>query len=370
MVLSKVNLQQKLRDLIYKFNIYGDFIVGVPFGNGHVNDTYLLNFDQGGVRLNYVLQRINGGVFKEPVHVMENIDRVTNHILSKIRRSHTETQKRTIRLLRTHDNKPYAFDDNGNCWRAYIFIERARAYDVLETPEQAYGIAYAFGEFQQQLIDLPGDRLHVTIPDFHNTPKRIEQLEEAIANDCANRVKNVSQEIDFILSRKEDAGLLMRLNKSGDIPERITHNDTKSNNILIDDLSGDGICVIDLDTVMPGLSLYDFGDMVRTCTSPAEEDETDLNKVFMRFDMYEALFGGFCKAAGAFMTAPERENLANAGKIITLEIGTRFLTDYLSGDTYFKIKRTHHNLERCRSQLKLVSSIEGQMNDMMKLLKN
>ena len=369
MARAGASLQQKLKKLIYKFNIYGDFIVGVPFGNGHVNDTYLLNFDQGGVRLNYVLQHINSDVFKEPVKVMENVDRVTQHILKKIHKAHSETQKRTIRLLRTSDNKPYVFDDNGNCWRAYIFIERARAYDVLESPEQAFGIARAFGEFQQQLIDLPGERLHDTIPDFHNTPKRIEQLEEAIAADKAGRVKNVQEEIDFILSRKEDASLLMRLNQSGDIPERITHNDTKCNNILIDDLSGEGICVIDLDTVMPGLSLYDFGDMVRACTSPAEEDETDLDKVFMRFDMYEALFSGFCESAGAFMTAAERENLANAGKIITLEIGTRFLTDYLNGDKYFKIKRSNHNLERCRTQLKLVSSIEEQMNDMMNLLR-
>ena len=370
MVSSKASLQQKLKKLIYKFNIYGDFIVGIPFGNGHVNDTFLLNFDQGGVRLNYVLQRINGDVFREPVKVMENVDRVTQHILTKIRKSHSETQKRTIRLLRTPDNKPYAFDDDGNCWRAYIYIERARAYDVLESPEQAFGIARAFGEFQQQLIDLPGERLHDTIPDFHNTPKRIEQLEEAIKADVADRVKNAQKEIDFVLSRAEAAAALVKLNQSGDIPERITHNDTKSNNILIDDLTGEGICVIDLDTVMPGLSLYDFGDMVRTCTSPAEEDETNLSKVFMRFDMYEALFTGFCESAGAFMTAAERENLANAGKIITLEIGTRFLTDYLSGDTYFKIKRANHNLERCRSQLKLVSSIEEQMKDMLYLLKD
>ena len=365
---SRANLQQKLKKLISKFRIYGDFMVGVPFGNGHVNDTYLLTFDQGGVRLNYVLQRINGNVFNDPVKVMENVDRVTKHIITKIHKTHSETRKRTIRLLRTHDDLPYAFDDNGNCWRAYIFIERARAYDILESPEQAFGIARAFGEFQQQLIDLPGERLHDTIPDFHNTPKRIEQLEHAVREDIAGRAKDVQREIDFILSRKDDAALLVRLNKSGDIPERITHNDTKSNNILIDDLSGEGICVIDLDTVMPGLSLYDFGDMVRTCTSPAEEDETDLRKVFMRFDMYEALFNGFCESAGAFMTAAERENLANAGKIITLEIGTRFLTDYLSGDKYFKIKRSNHNLERCRSQLKLVSSIEEQMNNMMNLL--
>ena len=351
-----------------QFTIYGDFLLGVPFGNGHVNDTYLVTFDQGGVRLNYVLQRINGEVFKEPEKVMENVDRVTRHVLHKIQQAHKEMKKRTLRLLRTPENKPYVLDEKGNCWRAYVFVERARAYDVLESPEQAYGIAKAFGEFQQQLTDLPG-RLHETIPDFHNTPKRIEQLEQAIARDPLGRAAKVQKEIDFILSRKEDAGILLKLNASGDIPERITHNDTKCNNVLIDDLSGEGVAVIDLDTVMPGLSLYDFGDMVRTCTSPAEEDEIDLNKVYMQFDMYEALFRGFCESADRFMTPAEKENLAAAGKIITLEIGTRFLADYLNGDTYFKIKRPDQNLDRCRSQLKLVCSIEAQMDKMQALLK-
>ena len=360
--------QQKLRKLMSQFTVYGDFLLGVPFGNGHVNDTYLVTFDQGGVRLNYTLQRINSDVFKEPLKVMENIDRVTKHVLQKIRQSHMEMKKRTVRLLRTPDNLPYVIDDNGKYWRAYVYVERARAFDVLESPEQAFGIAKAFGEFQQQLTDLPG-RLHETIPDFHNTPKRIEQLEQAIAKDPVGRAAKVQKEIDFILSRKEEAGTLIKLNASGDIPERITHNDTKCNNVLIDDLTGEGIAVIDLDTVMPGLSLYDFGDMVRTCTSPAEEDEVNLNKVYMQFNMYEALFRGFCSAADSFMTPAEKENMANAGKIITLEIGTRFLTDYISGDTYFKIHRPEQNLDRCRTQLKLVSSIEEQMNDMQNLLK-
>lgn len=361
--------QQDLRDLIGLFHVYGDFVVGIPFGNGNVNDTFLLTFDQGGIRLNYVLQRINESAFKEPIKVMENIDRVTRHILSKIRAAHAETYKRTIRLLSAQDGNPYVYGPYGGCWRAYVFVERARAYDVLETPEQAFCIAKAFGEFQEQLNDLPGERLHDTIPDFHNTPKRIAQLEDAISRDPAGRVREVQKEIDFVLSRKEDAGLLIRLNKEGAIPERITHNDTKCNNILIDDLSGEGICVIDLDTVMPGLSLYDFGDMVRSGTNPAEEDELDLSKVFMRFDMYEALYRGFTESAGAFMTTAEKESMASAGKIITLEIGTRFLTDYLNGDIYFKTRRPKQNLDRCRTQFHLVESIESQMDAMMDLLK-
>ncbi len=361
--------QEMLRDLIGRFRVYGDFIVGVPFGNGNVNDTFLLTFDQGGVRLNYMLQRINEAAFRDPVKVMENIDRVTQHILCKIHAAHAETRKRTIRLLRALDGKPYVMGPNGGYWRAYVFAERARAYDVLETPEQAFCIAKAFGEFQQHLIDLPGERLHETIPDFHNTPERIRQLETAVQQDSRGRAKEVQQEIDFILQRKEDAGILLRLNRQGEIPERITHNDTKCNNILIDDLSGDGICVIDLDTVMPGLSLYDFGDMVRSGTNPADESEKDLDKVAMRFDMYEALFRGFIESAGSFMTAAEKESMAVAGKIITLEIGTRFLTDYLNGDIYFKSKYAGQNLDRCRTQLRLVQSIESQMNRMQGLLK-
>ncbi|MBO5822712.1 MAG: aminoglycoside phosphotransferase family protein, partial [Lentisphaeria bacterium] len=206
------------------------------------------------------------------------------------------------------------------------------------------------------------------IPDFHNTPKRVAQLEAAIKADCCNRAKDVEREIEFVLSRKDEVDKLLKLHASGDIPERITHNDTKANNILIDDLSGEAICVIDLDTVMPGLSLYDFGDMVRSGTNPAEEDEVNLDKVGMRFDMYQGFYEGFVKAAGNVLTPAEIENLPFSGKLITLEIGTRFLTDYLAGDVYFKIRRPGQNLDRCRTQFKLVESMEAQMNRMKALL--
>lgn len=359
--------QAEIRRLAGMFDIYGDFLVASPFGNGNVNDTFQLTYDQGGIRLHYVLQRINSNVFKDPVAVMENVARVTDHILGKIRAAKALTRKRTIRLLHAHDGKPYAFDNRGNCWRAYIFIEHARAYEVLDSPEQAFRVAQGFGEFQKQLVDLKG-RLNETIPDFHNTPKRINALEAAIKADTCNRVKQVQKEIDFVLSRKSECGKLLDLNAQGAIPERITHNDTKANNILIDDLSGEAICVIDLDTVMPGLVLYDFGDMVRSGTNPAEEDEQDLNRVGMRFDMYEAFYDGFISSAGCFLTEAEKEMLPFSAKLITLEIGLRFLTDYLMGDTYFKTKRPNQNLDRCRTQFKLVESIEAQMNKMQALL--
>ncbi len=360
--------QSEIAEIINQFIVYGDFLVGVPFGFGHVNDTYQLTFDQGGIRLHYTLQRINKNVFTQPEKVMENVDRVTQHILSKIRLNHEETRRRTLRLLRTADNKPYVYDRNGDCWRAYVFVEHARAYEVLETPTQAYHVAEGFGRFQKQLIDLPGPRLHETIKDFHHTPKRIEALQAAIKADPLGRCAAIQKEIDFVLSRQEEAAELIKLHQAGDIPERITHNDTKANNILIDDLSGDAMCVLDLDTVMPGLSLYDFGDMVRSGTNPADEDEVDLDKVFMRFDMYEALVRGYLVGADSLLTATEKASLPLAGKIITLEIGVRFLTDYISGDKYFKIHRPGQNLDRARNQFKMVSSIEEQFDKMRAVL--
>ncbi|MCQ2379183.1 MAG: aminoglycoside phosphotransferase family protein [Victivallaceae bacterium] len=359
--------QKEISEIINQFIVYGDFLVAVPFGCGHVNDTYQVTFDQGGMRLHYTLQRINRNVFNAPEKVMQNVDRVTAHILQKIRSEHCETRKRTLRLLRTAENRPFVYDKNGDCWRAYVFVEHARAYEVLEDPRQAYQVAEGFGEFQKNLIDLPGPRLFETIPDFHNTPKRIAQLEEAIRRDAKGRVKNVAKEIDFVMNRRDEAKVLLDLNAEGSLPERITHNDTKSNNILIDDLSGDGICVLDLDTVMPGLSLYDFGDMVRSGTNPADEDEVELDRVFMRMDMYEALVRGYLRGTGDLLTAAEKEMLPFAGKLITLEIGCRFLADYIDGDTYFKIQRPAQNLDRARNQFKMVASIEEQMDAMKKV---
>ena len=359
--------QRELRDIISQFVIYGDFLVAVPFGNGNVNDTYQITYDQGGVRLHYTLQRINHQVFKEPAKVMDNVCRVTEHILRKIRAAHVETKKRTLRLLHTPDGGTLVGDGRGNFWRAYVFVEHARAYDVLETPEQAFRVAEAFGEFQLNMVDLPGERLHETIPDFHNTPRRFADFEKAIRNDLRGRAESVRREIDFLMARRDESETLIKLNAAGDIPERITHNDTKANNILIDDLSGEGICVIDLDTVMPGLSLYDFGDMVRSGTNPAGEDEVDLEKVGMNFEMYEAFHRGFLKTAGLFMTSAEKEMLPFAGKLITLEIACRFLTDYLNGDVYFKIRRPDHNLDRTRNQIKMIESIESQFDKMKSL---
>jgi hypothetical protein len=355
-----------LKEVSGNFNIAGDFISASPYGSGHINDTFAVTFSQGGANVRYIIQRINHNIFKNPVALMDNIDRVTSHIHGKLSSS-GDASRKALSLIRSGNGLPYHMDREGNCWRTYIFVENAKTYDIIEAPEQAFQAAKAFGEFQRHLVDLPGKRLSETIPDFHNTPKRFESFKNALASDSCNRAKSAKAEIAFALNHENVGTLLLNLNREGKIPERITHNDTKLNNVLLDDKTGEAVCVIDLDTVMPGLALYDFGDLVRTSTSPAAEDEKDLGKVKMQMHMYKALVQGYMSAAKDFLTKTEVEHLAFGGKLITLEIGLRFLTDYLSGDTYFKVHREGHNLDRCRTQFKLVSLIEEQEEEMNRL---
>jgi aminoglycoside phosphotransferase len=366
---GKMVMKFDFRQLTSHFQLYGNFVVAVPYGTGHINDTFQVTFDQGGTLLHYIIQRVNTNVFKAPEELMDNFLRVTRHIGAKIRderAANPATRRRTLEVVNSIYGKPYWRDPAGNFFRCYVFVENARSYDILETKAQAYQAAAAFGNFQADLADLP-QRLNETIPDFHNTPSRLANLEKAAKEDKMGRLKSVSREFDFIMARGKECGVLIDLQKEGELVERVTHNDTKLNNVLIDDLTGSGCCVIDLDTVMPGLPHYDFGDMVRTGTSPAAEDETDLGKVTMRFPMYEALLRGYLSGAGGFLNATEKSLLPFSGKLITLEIGIRFLTDYLEGDVYFKIRRPDHNLDRCRTQLKLVASIEEQYDAMRKL---
>ncbi|MFA6568646.1 MAG: aminoglycoside phosphotransferase family protein [Victivallales bacterium] len=355
-----------LKEVSGNFNIAGDLVGASPYGSGHINDTFAAIFSQGGANVRYIIQRINHNIFKNPVALMDNIDRVTSHIHGKLASS-GEASRRALSLIKSVSGLPYYLDGEGNYWRTYIFVENAKTYDIIETPEQAFQAAKAFGGFQKNLVDLPGKRLSETIPDFHNTPKRFEAFEKALASDSCNRAKSAKAEIEFATGRKNVSALLLNLSKEGKIPERITHNDTKLNNVLLDDKTGEAVCVIDLDTVMPGLALYDFGDLVRTSTSPAAEDEKDLGKVRMQMHMYKALVEGYLSTAKEFLNKTEIAHLAFSGKLITLEIGLRFLTDYLSGDTYFKTHREGHNLDRCRTQFKLVSLIEEQEEKMNSL---
>ena len=333
------------------FAIDGKFTGAAPYGSGHINDSYCAVFQQNGKEMRYIVQRMNHHIFKNPVALMENVERVTAHLAQQLN-GQSDSDRRVLSLIPARDGRAWYMDEGGNYWRAYRFIENARSYDAVETAQQAYQAGRAFGLFQQMLAGLPAPRLHDTIPDFHNTTKRFEALQQAITADVANRAALAKAEIDFALKHESIVGVLMAAN----LPERVTHNDTKFNNVLLDDATGEGICVIDLDTVMPGLAAYDFGDMVRTTTSPAMEDERDLSKVEMNFSMFEALVRGYLEAAGTFLTNAEKRHLAFSGKLITFEIGVRFLTDYLTGDTYFKVHREGHNLDRCRTQFKLVES--------------
>lgn len=358
--------EYNLKEISGNFNIAGDFVSADHYGSGHINDTFAAVFNQGGTKVRYILQRINHNVFRNPPALMDNIDRVTSHLHEKLSAG-GEASRRALSLIRSRNGLSYHLDKDGNFWRSYVFVEDAKTYNIIETEEQAFQAAKAFGEFQKYLVDLPGKRLCETIPDFHNTPKRFESFEKALAADSFNRAKSAKAEIEFALRHKDVSTLLLNLNREGKIPERITHNDTKLNNVLLDSKTGEAICVIDLDTVMPGLALYDFGDLVRTSTSPAAEDEKDLCKVKMQMRMYKALVEGYLSTAKDFLTKTEIEHLAFSGKLITLEIGLRFLTDYISGDTYFKIHREGHNLDRCRTQFKLVSLIEEQEEKMNRM---
>jgi hypothetical protein len=352
-----------LRAVARNFEIPGEFLSAEPYGSGHINDTYCVRFDQGGAHMRYIVQRINHNIFTKPVALMENVQRVTAHLAKKLNRE-PDSGRRSLMLIPARDGAAYYRDAGGNFWRAYVFIEKARTYDAVESPQQAFEAARAFGQFQKLLADLPAPRLHDTIPDFHHTPKRFAALERAIEADEVNRARLAKPEIAFALRHKSITGRLLEAK----LPERVTHNDTKFNNVMLDDATGEGICVIDLDTVMPGLALYDFGDMVRTTTSPAKEDERDLSKVTMQFAMFEGLARGYWASTADFLTAAEKQLLTFSGKLITFEIGIRFLSDYLAGDTYYKVHREGHNLDRCRTQFKLVESIEEQEEEMNKIL--
>ncbi|MEI7437013.1 MAG: aminoglycoside phosphotransferase family protein [bacterium] len=349
-----------LAGIARNFRIPGDFISAEPYGSGHINDTFASIFDQDGTAVRYIHQRINHQVFKQPALVMENIERVLNHLHAKLKAAGSaDIHRRAMTLVSARDGKAWFVDHAGNTWRTYVFIEKATTYDVVASTSMAHATARSFGEFQGLLADLPGGRLHETIPGFHDTPKRFMALEEAIRTDAVRQARQARPEIEFALARKAMTNRLIQAFEDGRIPERITHNDTKLNNVMIDNATGQGVCVIDLDTVMPGLALYDFGDMARTATRSSGEDEQDLSKVLFKDEMFEALVRGYLESAGHFLNPQEIDFLAFSASLITFEIGIRFLTDHLSGNTYFKIHRPDQNLDRCRVQFKMVQEMEA-----------
>ncbi len=337
--------EEELLSVLSAFGVT-DVVKVARYGSGHINDTFKADDVRG---VSYILQRINTDIFPDADGMMENISRVTSHIRSKGGRS--------LEVLGY--KKP---------WRLYAFITGARTIDLIENADQAFLAANAFAQFQNALADLPEPRLNEILPKFHNTVNRLKLLDEVAAADVKDRLKLVQREMDFINARREEAGRIVNAMASGEIPERITHNDTKINNVMLDDVTQQGVAVIDLDTVMPGSALYDFGDMVRTSTAAAAEDEKDLDKVFSRKEYFEALVKGYLKDA-KFLNAAELDALAFSGRLITLTIGIRFLTDYLAGDTYFRTAYDDHNLVRCRTQLKMVQSMEDQRDEYERIVR-
>ena len=359
-----MNKDHDVSAIACQFQIDGGFAGATSYGSGHINDSYCITFRQAGIPIRYILQRINHMIFKNPIALMENIQRVTSHLAAKVS-GEPDRSRRGLTLIPARDGRAWHVDADGSYWRMYGFIENAHAFDAVESTDQAFQAAKAFGRFQKLLVDLPAPPLHDTIKDFHNTPKRFVALEQAIASDVAGRAIFAEPEIEFAFAHQSIAKALI----DASLPERITHNDTKFNNVMLDDVTGQGICVIDLDTVMPGLALHDFGDMVRTATSPANEDEQDLSKVTMQFSMFEALVRGYLASAD-FLSKAEKQHLVSSGKLMTFEQGIRFLTDYLQGDPYYKVSYGEHNLHRCRTQFKLLESIEQQEERMERLVQS
>ena len=358
-------LRHEVSTLGHHFAIAGTFQGAAPCGSGHINDTYAATYQDGAQLRHYIHQRINHAIFRDPIAMMDNIVRVTRHLHGQVSgEPGADPARECLRVLTTQDGTPYHVDASGHFWRTYPLIEGARSYDTVSSPDQAYQAARAFGFFQRRLTGLPGPRLHETIPAFHHTPLRYEAFAAARQRDALDRAGEAAAEIQFAEAHRPLTHVLLDLHERGLAPERITHNDTKINNVLLDDRDGRGLCVIDLDTVMPGLSLYDFGDLMRTALSPAAEDEVDLTKIQLRLPFFEALVRGYLEGVGPALTPEEIAHLPEAGMLITLETGLRFLTDHLAGDTYFKIHRPGHNLDRCRTQFALVAQMEAHLNDL------
>ncbi len=356
--------------IVKQFRVEGEFLNARPYGTGHLHDTLLVNMIANQQHIPYIFQRINHFAFRNPSELMENIVRVTRFIGQKLEAQHlskTEISRRVLTVILTRDGGAFYKDTEGNYWRAYIFIKGAQTYDVLDSLEQVTQVAYMFGQFLELLQDFPGPPLHETIPDFHNGPERLKDFQNALASDLHNRAKIAKAEIDFLYAHASLFDVIPSLVQKNKIPIRVTHNDPKVNNVMLDDVTGKGVCVIDLDTVMNGVSLYDFGDLARSTLSSTDEDERNLSKVFVEIPRFETVLTGFFAGVGESLTQTEQDYLVFSSKLMTLLIGIRFLTDYLRGDVYFKVHRQGHNLDRCRRQFKLVQSIiehEERMNNL------
>ncbi len=348
-----------LQGVATSFAIEGELAFAAPYGSGHIHDTFLAVYRNGKGESRFIHQRLNRRVFPRTDVVMRNIAAVTRHVRRRLEAEATsDLDRRVLTLVPTHNGSDYAIDAEGHWWRTYIFIARARSIDTAEAPAQAFEAARAFGDFQRLLLDYDGPEVAETIPRFHHTRSRFEDFRRALGADPAGRAGEAAEEVRFALAREAIVDRLLDLEARGQARTRLTHNDTKLNNVLLDGDTGQALCVIDLDTVMPGLPLYDFGDMVRTATATAAEDERDLSRVSVDEDLFEAVTAGYLSSAGPLLSTTEKEHLTVAAQLIVFEIGLRFLTDYLEGDVYFKVHRPGQNLDRCRTQFKMVRVLE------------
>ncbi len=355
---------ETVKEVLKAYGLSEDSIV-TPHSGGHINDTFYI--DSGAKRI--VVQRLNSYVFPNPADIIDNMVKVTGFLREKILLAGGNPDRETVTIIKTEDGKSFFFDSESKLWRATLYIDGTTAHETISGSEILEEAGFAFGKLQRMLDDFPASDLHEIIKDFHNTPVRYKQLMEAVKNDAAGRLEGVAEEISFAKAREEYCFLLMDMLKNSELPLRVTHNDTKLSNILIDDMTGKAVCVIDLDTVMPGLVAFDFGDSIRAAATTAAEDEADLSKVNFNIEFFEAYSHGFLRAAKGSLTENEILTLPDGAIMMTLEVGMRFLSDYLNGDVYFKTAYPEHNLVRARNQFKLAADMERHKEQMLNLIK-
>ena len=360
-----------ISELLGNFKFSGELKNVTQLHDGHINNTYIFEFcEESGHENKYLVQELNTYVFKNPDLLMQNVVGVTKHMQNKVTQNGGDIERECLTVFFTNDDKPYYTDSEGRCWRCYNYVYNAHSCQKIENSEVFFNAAKAFGKFQEMLADYPIESLYETIPNFHNTVSRFADFKAAVESNLSGRADEARSEIDFALAREKDCRVLVDMLNEGKLPLRVTHNDTKLNNVMFDNETNEGICVVDLDTVMPGLSLYDFGDSIRFGANTAAEDEKDVSKVSLSLELFEAYTLGYLSSAGESLTKDEINQLAYSSKLMTLECGMRFLGDFINGDVYFKTEYPEHNLVRCRTQFALVADIEKKLPEMQKIVDN
>lgn len=361
--------EERLQEALAAFDFGAPVVGALRYGQGHINDTFVVHTQpEDRCCRRFILQRMSAAAFQHPEELMENVIGVTEYLGRQIEKNGGDREREAMRVLRPRSGESYFTDSAGGAWRVYPFVERTVCYQTAETPELFAASGRAFGRFQRLLGNYPAQTLHETIPNFHNTEDRLAKLKAAAAADPLGRVKDCGPELDFVREREADCSVALNAMREGKLPLRVTHNDTKLNNVLLDEETCEGICIIDLDTVMPGLVLYDFGDSIRFGANHSAEDEPDLSKVQLDVNLFSVYTAAFLEGVGGALSNEEISYLPWGAKLMTLECGMRFLTDYIEGDHYFHISRERQNLDRCRTQFKLVRDMEAHWNELEKIV--